>query len=699
MPVIAKQDLINAKADADALSGFLNGGPSTAVSLRLGGSVPSLQAIIALIQAAAGNAGDFLMQLSSYAALRAYSGDLTFAILTNDGIAGMFFMDASDTTSLDDSAMVIVGADNRRWKRIHPEEPQATWFGAIGDESADDTDALQAAVEWAGESDKTIFFPSNRYKLTGNLAIDHQQFVMRGQGRAKSHLLAYAVDETTYCERMLRFTDDQKTYLEISGFQLEGRDVANNAVYALRIAHMLFKDLFIASFKAVESEAAIYIGGALTGDSACNVFEDLLFSYNYGHALRFAGVNNVNYIRATFLGNGYFGIIAEGSEVVYLTGTMELNKRGAVMCLAGVNNFSAETVYNLSNAEDGHTFSGTIVDGDAFTVRADYIFNGASVTAVSSAFPCRCVRLVNHSVHTAYPDQDCFVFAPGAEDLYVDQIQLNPDHPNYGEMPCVALFWGTQTNRSPKIRVGTVIGCDPHIAFLGWDAASPVLEFDAFNIRVDGIEAKNYAVMDMNTWTNVGGGASSTWDRAADGDNGESRWAINVGAASTSNIYGWQENAEDRPDRIDKYFEFSLDVEVSVGDGTLGGNVYCGLGVQSTVSDTTTNKQKKGGVFRWPASGLLTFGGLKHGSGSSGNVKFSNPVLCEVGADQAVIRGRIARNRTDFSGTDKPLTGTWKQGDKVWKSNPVTTGTPGYVCVTSNTSGGVWDAMPGGVSA
>jgi hypothetical protein len=76
-----------------------------------------------------------------------------------DGGGGLFRYDASDTTSADNSGTILV-ADGKRWKR----ESGGVWlpsvyaFGAVGDNSADDTAAIQRAITQIG----VAYLPFNR---------------------------------------------------------------------------------------------------------------------------------------------------------------------------------------------------------------------------------------------------------------------------------------------------------------------------------------------------------------------------------------------------------------------------------------------------------------------------------------------------------------------------------------------------------
>lgn len=119
--------------------------------------------------------------VNDYAALRAFSGSQTAVVVTAQGIAGVFVLDALDTTS-DDNGGTIIVAGSARWKRQFTGPASVKWFGAIGNGVADDTASIQAALNWM-TSGASLWFNGLNYKISARLLIQNLSgFEIDGQG-------------------------------------------------------------------------------------------------------------------------------------------------------------------------------------------------------------------------------------------------------------------------------------------------------------------------------------------------------------------------------------------------------------------------------------------------------------------------------------------------------------------------------------
>lgn len=104
-------------------------------------------------------------------------------VVTDAGKEGCFRYDALDTTTADDTGTVIVAAGGARFKRVHDGRGVSVkWFGAVGDGLADDTAAIQAAMDCMPEGG-IVFFPDGTYRTTSRLIVKHRNVMLTGTGK------------------------------------------------------------------------------------------------------------------------------------------------------------------------------------------------------------------------------------------------------------------------------------------------------------------------------------------------------------------------------------------------------------------------------------------------------------------------------------------------------------------------------------
>jgi hypothetical protein len=126
--------------------------------------------------------------------LRLGRGDTAHAVYINEGGASGLFRYDRQNTSPDDSAMVII-AGKRRYVRSYDGYINVKWFGAKGDGVADDTRAIQRAIDYLNPSDHkvyqfeqsiksggTVYIPAGRYKITRTLILTNSVTLLGNMG-------------------------------------------------------------------------------------------------------------------------------------------------------------------------------------------------------------------------------------------------------------------------------------------------------------------------------------------------------------------------------------------------------------------------------------------------------------------------------------------------------------------------------------
>lgn len=94
-----------------------------------------------------------------------------FYYVRDRGQEGMFYYDAGDTSSLDNTGLVLVSNKGYRFKRIYENVVNVKWFGATGDGITDDWAAIQSAINLS--NGRTLFFPQGGYALSQSLVIQN----------------------------------------------------------------------------------------------------------------------------------------------------------------------------------------------------------------------------------------------------------------------------------------------------------------------------------------------------------------------------------------------------------------------------------------------------------------------------------------------------------------------------------------------
>lgn len=168
--------------------------------------------------------------LTTLAELRSMTGPVTdeWRYVTDRGREGPFYYDASDTSSPDNTGLVIVSASGARWKRMHQGEISIAWFGAVGDGATDCTGPIQAALD----TGLPIWMPAGTYAITNTLRVKANGQLIRGGGR-----FATIVRNTANASPLLHFgdnTDPSATGYALScaarDFTLEGNALTTEGV-------------------------------------------------------------------------------------------------------------------------------------------------------------------------------------------------------------------------------------------------------------------------------------------------------------------------------------------------------------------------------------------------------------------------------------------------------------------------------------
>lgn len=109
-----------------------------------------------------------------------------------DGGSSIYWYDSTDVASADNGGTVIVATDGGRWKLQVVGKISIKQFGAKGDNIADDTATIQAAITAVSASKAGLYAPGtpNGYKITAPLVFNARGISFCGDGAQMTKLIA-----------------------------------------------------------------------------------------------------------------------------------------------------------------------------------------------------------------------------------------------------------------------------------------------------------------------------------------------------------------------------------------------------------------------------------------------------------------------------------------------------------------------------
>ena len=127
---------------------------------------------------------DYAKAMANYTALRAYTGRAKVVRITDSRFAGLFILDAVDTTTADNGGTVIVDGSGRLWKRQVQSVILASWFNVVP-ESPDVSDALAAALAYHRVAKLPLVIGDGWFQHSKPIVIRSGD-VMYGQGEGRT---------------------------------------------------------------------------------------------------------------------------------------------------------------------------------------------------------------------------------------------------------------------------------------------------------------------------------------------------------------------------------------------------------------------------------------------------------------------------------------------------------------------------------
>ena len=301
------------------------------------------------------------------------------------GVGGLALLAqrASADTPLTSFAFPVTGGTTARTLPDRLAEVRSVKdFGAVGDGSHDDSDAIQAAIDWTVEGDRGIvYFPIGRYKITRPISLEngsgelnqggiHEQVQLIGAGSNGSRFSGAVIEGNFPDYLFKRASGKQSVSMRVfDGLTLRNFNTAGGAIYLNGAMHSLVRNCFIQAHRGVISETM----------NAPNIVENCSFNWSNQAAdgsigVMLAGTGGTcigtdivgydNAIRIMGPGNVVLGCRMEVNNIAINIGT---DQNGSVYGASGFQitscSFEANACAIYCNGATGGLVSGLLIQG------------------------------------------------------------------------------------------------------------------------------------------------------------------------------------------------------------------------------------------------------------------------------------------------------------------------------------------------
>jgi len=292
-----------------------------------------------------------------------------------DGGGGMFRYDLASAVTPDNGTIVSPNSGSGRWKRHIAGSINVKWFGAKGDQTTDDTAAIQAAVNVAVANNAAVYFP----KSTGPDGL-------------------YLITSTISVSGRCRIFGDGMNISGIFCSECDGLSVSGGTSFVTIENLAIYRTVLNAN-----SKTGILASG--TSGSRCdnitirNVWID---GFNYGVSLDWASALRMENVKCNRVYNGFHatgggvnnfisachfvGKQVSGGNGIYIDGTGAAPEAYLIRdCLVygfdvGLSSFNCTHSVLAECVLDYCTVFGVVLNGASFnwTIRGNYIASSGS---------------------------------------------------------------------------------------------------------------------------------------------------------------------------------------------------------------------------------------------------------------------------------------------------------------------------------
>lgn len=494
-------------------------------------------------------------------------------------------------------------------------------YGAKCDGVSDDREAFRLAVAAAQELGGTVTVPAATCAIAAPVEFGSRPFRITGAGIEGSKIKALA-----RMPAMFRWNGEGKYNYrtEFSQLRLDGNGLAERAVLASRVAHLLiFRTLITGTTVAALDLAYGWDNDISESHIAWNSGIGILI--NNGIVDGIQGNNAIRIVNTKIVSNAT-GIYVSPSRHVQITGcTLDSNSRTAIFIPRGAEGTIIRDNYFEANAQEGIAFR-----TPATVVRADIVVNGSAQNDSEMGFasPARGLVVEGNYAFATFSKQFAYLIAAAGARL-VGNTAFRGRSPSL-----IGLLDDTRY---------TSIG---GLHFSGnQDFSELVTIFPSASRGVDLTEASGSTLPTVNYFSLSGAPISPAGPGdtgAVHGGNASLRRGVPVDQiASVHSLGAWRSTLriEDVPDLAGA--TVTVSALCSSASKAARCSIWTSLGAEATSALLEEDRwQRVSLTLALPAAGSVTFEVRRQGGPADGSLQIARPLLTHTGVPGSLTWGR-----------------------------------------------------------
>lgn len=176
-----------------------------------------------------------------------------------DGGGGVYYLDSSDISSLDNGGSVIVSSDNRRWKLKNTGVVRAEQFGVLPIPGRNNADNLAEAVSFCSSNKLRLVLGTGVYEYAGTLDLSYPGLSFHGAGLLNSVLKCTSAGVAVAALGTRPNNNTFSFALDLTDMTFEG-NVDTTKIFQIRINHPHLRNINVR-----EASPTVGVGFSIEG--------------------------------------------------------------------------------------------------------------------------------------------------------------------------------------------------------------------------------------------------------------------------------------------------------------------------------------------------------------------------------------------------------------------------------------------------